>query len=60
MYELTDFCLDRVGSTCVTATNYGAKRTSDSSTYFTLFNDKAVDKAVETCWKLKYPMSNIY
>ena len=42
MYELTDLCLDGVGSTCVTASIYGAKWVSDPSTYPISFNNKAV------------------
>ena len=56
MYDLTDFCLDVVGSTCVTATKYGAKWISDPSKYPILFNNKAVDKAIGTWLEIKVPL----
>lgn len=55
MYDLTDFCLDVLGSTCVTATKYGAKWISDPSKYPILFNNKAVDKAIGTWLEIKVP-----
>ena len=55
MYDLPDFCLDVVGSTCVIATKYRAKWISDPSKYPILFNNKAVDKAIGTWLEIEVP-----